>query len=84
MRVVAWILGGIALGLLAGAATGLLRRQPMRWERRASGLGTSYAGGYAPPTPAVDRNASQAWAHEAVNGSAPAQTGGKPRGAPGG
>jgi len=58
MRMVAWILGGIVLGLLAGVATGLLRRQPARSRRRTGEFATAYAGGYAPPTPAVDRTAS--------------------------
>lgn len=58
MRVVALILGGIVLGVLAGMATGLLRRQPGRNERRTGEFATAYAGGYAPPEPAVDRTAS--------------------------
>jgi hypothetical protein len=83
MRIVAWILGGIVLGLLAGVATGLLRRQPTRYERRTGELATAYAGGYAPPTPAVDRTATHRQATQPnarTEQSEPREAGGGSRG----
>jgi hypothetical protein len=55
MRIVSWIVCGIGAGVLAGFATGLLRRRPKHPEP----LVTGYAGGYFAPTPSEDHTAVQ-------------------------
>lgn len=57
MRIVWWILGSVLVGLAAGLATGLLRRQPVRAVQTTTEPRAAYAGGYAAPTPSADRTA---------------------------
>jgi hypothetical protein len=57
MRIVWWILGSVLVGIVAGLATGLLRRQPVRAVQTTAEPRAAYAGGYAAPTPSADRTA---------------------------
>ncbi|GAB3405487.1 hypothetical protein [Flindersiella endophytica] len=59
MRIVWWILGAVLIGIAAGLATGLLRRQPVRSVQKTAEPRAAYAGGYAAPTPSVDRTAAR-------------------------
>lgn len=64
MRVASWIFSGMLIGVFAGVAAGLVRRQPSRFERPA------YAGGYAPPRPSVDHTAASPASGSASAGTA--------------